>query len=117
MATSQEFDVDLQKLDATETCEQTWQTPAHSGGQALGRVTTLYRESLERIQVAEFERLCGRLPHLNERSWREIRQFADRLVQTMLDPPLESLRDESRNGSSQALLDAFQRLFQLSTQD
>jgi glutamyl-tRNA reductase len=31
----------------------------------------------------------------------------------MLHPPLESLRDESRNGPPHGLLEALQRLFQL----
>lgn len=100
--------------DSTEANEQNLQTLANSRCQALGNVTTLFREALEKIQAAELERLSGRLPNLKERSWREICQFADRLVGTMLDPPLESLRDESRNGSPQELLDALQRLFQLS---
>jgi glutamyl-tRNA reductase len=31
----------------------------------------------------------------------------------MLHPPLESLRDETRNGTHHGLLEALQRLFQL----
>ena len=65
------------------------------------------------MQAAELTRLYGRLPDLDERSRREIQQFADRLVAKMLHPPLESLRDESRNGSIHNLLEALQRLFQL----
>ena len=58
-------------------------------------------------------RLYAKLPELDDRSRREIQQFADRLVAKMLHPPLESLRDESRNGSPHGLLEALQRLFQL----
>ena len=65
------------------------------------------------MQAAELTRLYGRLPELDERSRQEIQQFADRLVAKMLHPPLESLRDESRNGSIHNLLEALQRLFQL----
>ena len=48
---------------------------------------------------------------------QEIRQFADRLLAKMLHPPLESLRDESRNGSPHGLIEALQRLFQLKDTD
>lgn len=100
--------------DSTEDSELNWQTRANSRCQALGSVTTLYLEALVKIQAGELERLSGRLPNLEERSWREICQFADRLVGTMLNPPLASLHDESDIGSPQELLDALQKLFQLS---
>jgi glutamyl-tRNA reductase len=80
---------------------------------ASGPVIARFREGLQSVQAAELTRLYGRLPELDERSRREIQQFADRLVAKMLHPPLESLRDESRNGSIHSLLEALQRLFQL----
>jgi glutamyl-tRNA reductase len=76
-------------------------------------VIARFREGLQTVQVAELERLYDRLPNLDERTRAEIRQFADRLVAKMLHPPLESLRDESRNGPPHGLLEALQRLFQL----
>ena len=106
--------MDLHRIDGpSETCEQVWQTRADTRQQPTGRVIALFRESLEKVRAAELERLHDRLPKLNEGSRLEIRQFADRLVAKMLNPPLESLRDESHSGSSNALLDALQRLFQL----
>lgn len=80
---------------------------------ATGPVIARFRQGLETVQSAELERLFARLPGLDERARQEIRQFADRLVGKMLHPPLESLRDESRQGSPQGLLEALQRLFQL----
>lgn len=81
---------------------------------ASGPVIARFREGLENVQLAELDRLYDRLPELDDRSRREIRQFADRLVAKMLHPPLESLRDESRNGTQHhGLLEALQRLFQL----
>jgi glutamyl-tRNA reductase len=65
------------------------------------------------VQSTELDRLYDRLPELDDRERQEIRQFADRLVAKMLHPPLESLRDESRNGTQHGLLEALQRLFQL----
>jgi glutamyl-tRNA reductase len=80
---------------------------------AAGPVIARFRAGLECVQAAELERLYSRLPELDDRSRNEIQQFADRLVAKMLHPPLESLRDESRNGTHHGLLEALQRLFQL----
>jgi glutamyl-tRNA reductase len=83
---------------------------------ASGPVIARFREGLESVQAAELMRLYAKLPELDDRSRREIEQFADRLVAKMLHPPLETLRDETRNGSH-GLLDALQRLFQLKEKD
>ncbi|HEX2473210.1 MAG TPA: glutamyl-tRNA reductase [Lacipirellulaceae bacterium] len=80
---------------------------------ASGPVIARLREGLQCAQSAELERLYEKLPDLDERARQEIRQFSDRLVAKMLHPPLESLRDESRNGTHHGLLEALQRLFQL----
>ncbi len=76
-------------------------------------VITGLRAGLERPKTAELERLFRRLPDLDAASQAEIRQFADRLVNKMLHPPLESLRDASQNGPPHGLLDALKRLFHL----
>jgi glutamyl-tRNA reductase len=86
---------------------------AEARHRASGPVIARFREGLETVQAAELERLYERLPELDERSRQEIHQFADRLVAKMLHPPLESLRDESHNGTHHGLLEALQRLFQL----
>jgi glutamyl-tRNA reductase len=86
---------------------------AETRHRASGPVIARFREGLETVQSAELERLYDRLPELDERSRQEIHQFAHRLVAKMLHPPLESLRDESRNGTHHGLLEALQRLFQL----
>jgi glutamyl-tRNA reductase len=80
---------------------------------ASAPVIARFRAELESAQAAELKRLYERLPNLDERSRNEIHRFATRLVNKMLHPPLESLRDESKNGSPQGLLEALQRLFQL----
>lgn len=76
-------------------------------------VIARFRAAIEAVQAAELDRLYDRLPALNEQSRQEIRQFSDRLVAEVLDPPVRSLSDESINSSPHALLDALQRLFQL----
>jgi glutamyl-tRNA reductase len=57
------------------------------------------------------------LPNLGERERQEIRQAFERLVAKIMHPPMESLRDESHNGSHPGLLEALQRLFQLKEKD
>src|SRR3972149_7358347 len=62
--------------DPTEAGEQTWQACADTRHHATGRGIALFRESLEKVQAVELERLPHRPPKLNERSRLEIRQFA-----------------------------------------
>lgn len=80
---------------------------------ATAPVISGLREGLERPKAAELERLFRKLPELDESARQEIQQFADRLVNKMLHPPLESLRDASQNGTPHGLLDALRRLFKL----
>ena len=82
--------------------------------QAADPVIARFRASLTNIQTSELERLYGRLPQLDDHSKEAIQQFADCLISKMLHPPLECLRNESRNQSSDGLIDALQRLFRLS---
>lgn len=80
---------------------------------AAAPVITGLRRGMETARDAELERLFNRLPELDERSRAEIAQFGDRLVNKMLHPPLESLRDASNQGAHHGLLDAIKRLFRL----
>lgn len=68
---------------------------------------------MHKPKQAELERLFHKLPQLDENTRAEIEQFADRLVNKMLHPPLESLRHASLNGTHHGLLDAVKRLFKL----
>ena len=75
------------------------------------------RQGLEEPKQAELERLFHKLPDMDPATRKEIEQFADRLVNKMLHPPMESLRDVSKDGSPHGLLDALSRLFQLKEKD
>jgi glutamyl-tRNA reductase len=81
---------------------------------AADPVIARFRAALQNVQTNELERLYNRLPELDEHSRRVIWQFADCLVEKVLHPPLECLRDESRHGYPHRLLNALQRLFRLS---
>jgi glutamyl-tRNA reductase len=80
---------------------------------ATGPVIQQLREGWQKPKEEEIQRLLHRLPQLDDRARDEIRQSFDRLVNKLLHPPLESLRDESRHGVPHGLLDALSRLFHL----
>lgn len=106
--------MDLRGTDeSTEVYAQDWPTGADASGQSSGRVISLYRRAIEEVRAAELERLHNRLPTLDGQSKQEIHLFADRLVANMVDPPLDSLRQETHEASRNALLGALVRLFRL----
>ncbi len=80
---------------------------------AVGPVIERLRQGWQKPKEEEFERLMNKLPELDSRAREEIRRSFDRLVNKLLHPPLESLRDESREGVARGLLNALARLFQL----
>ncbi|MHB1033934.1 MAG: glutamyl-tRNA reductase [Pirellulales bacterium] len=61
----------------------------------------------------ELRRLFNKLGEMDPKARDEIRQSFDRLLNKLLHLPMESLRDESRQGIPHGLLDALTRLFQL----
>ena len=80
---------------------------------AIGPVIQQLRDGWQKPKEEELQRLLNKLPDLDDRAQDEIRHSFDRLVNKLLHPPLESLRDESRHGIPHVLLDASARLFQL----
>jgi glutamyl-tRNA reductase len=80
---------------------------------ATAPIIKRFKQDWQQRKQDELRRLFNKLPTLDDRSRQEIDQAFDRLINKMLHPPLESLRDESRTGVSQGLLEAFQRLFNL----
>ncbi|MFO0915485.1 MAG: glutamyl-tRNA reductase [Pirellulales bacterium] len=71
------------------------------------------REQAERIKEAELERLKPRLGEVDPRVLEEIDHSFQRMVNKLLHPPLESLRDEAGQQNHQTLIDALRKLFQL----
>jgi len=78
-----------------------------------GPVLRQLKQGWEKSKEEELRRLLNKLPGLDEGSREEIRQSFDRLVNKLLHPPMESLRDQSRHGFPRALLEALAQLFQL----
>ena len=71
------------------------------------------KQGWQKPKEEELQRLLNKLPELDDHARDEISQSFDRLLNKLLHPPLESLRDESRHGIPSALLDALTKLFQL----
>jgi len=81
-----------------------------STGPTIRRLQELASEMIE----DELRRLFNKLGNdLDDRSRREITHSVKRLVNKLLHPPLESLRDEAQRGTHHGLLDALKRLFQI----
>jgi glutamyl-tRNA reductase len=67
----------------------------------------------DEVKAEEIDRLLNKLSSLDAKTQAEIRQAFDRLVNKLLHPPLESLRDEATKGAPHGLLEALRKLFQL----
>ena len=71
------------------------------------------KERADEVKDEELARLLNKLSNLDAKSRGEITAAFDRVVNKLLHPPLESLRDEAQRGPPHGLLDALKRLFQL----
>ena len=71
------------------------------------------RSRAEEWREEELARLLNRLGPIDDRMAEEIRRSFERLVNKLLHPPLESLRDDAQRGAAGGLLDALKRLFRL----
>jgi glutamyl-tRNA reductase len=79
---------------------------------ATGPIVKRLREQWRTVVDQETSRLFSRLPHL-ERDRPEIERTIEQMVNKLLHPPLEALRDEAREGTPHGLMDALKRLFRL----
>lgn len=93
--------------------EETSRFMADLHHRATGPIIRRVRQGWQTWKDDELKRLFNRLPHLPERDRDEIRQAFDRLMNKLLHPPLEALRDEAREGEPHGLIEAFKRLFKL----
>ncbi len=80
---------------------------------ATGPTIQRLKANADALRKAELDRLLEKLPELDERGRQEIEYAFHRLVNKLLHPPLESLRDEEPGASQQRLLDSLKRLFQI----
>ncbi len=80
---------------------------------AASPVIRRLREDWQKPKEEELKRLLNKLPELDARAQAEIREAFDRLINKLLHPPMESLRDESRHGFPDTLAQALAKLFRL----
>ena len=95
--------------------EETARFMAELHHRATGPTIRRLKSLAEDVKHDELQRLLNKLDgSIDERSRREIGRAFDRVVNKLLHPPLESLRDEAQTGAPHGLLEALKRLFQLS---
>jgi glutamyl-tRNA reductase len=80
---------------------------------ATGPTIQRLKAQADEVKTDELRRLLNKLGELDEHSCSEITRSFDRLVNKLLHPPLESLRDEAESGPPHGLVEALKRLFQL----
>lgn len=79
---------------------------------ATGPIVRRLREQWREVVEQETAKLFSRLPHL-EKDRAEIEKSIEQMVNKLLHPPLETLREEAREGTPHGLMHALKRLFRL----
>ena len=80
---------------------------------ATGPIVKRLREQWSDVSQKEMDRLRSKLSHLGDADIDQVEQTVNRIVNKLLHPPLEALRDEARDGTPPGLLDALSRLFHI----
>jgi glutamyl-tRNA reductase len=80
---------------------------------ATGPIVSRLREQWHDISKDELARLRSRMSHLDAADLENIEQSVRRIINKLLHPPLEALRQEAKDGTPHGLLDALRRLFHL----
>ena len=80
---------------------------------ATGPIIKRLREHWHNISRQELDILYRKLPELEERQRDAIEKSIHRVVNKLLHPPLETLRDEARKGPPTGMLETLKRLFHL----
>jgi glutamyl-tRNA reductase len=80
---------------------------------ATGPIVKRLREHWHEISRQELEILYRKLPDLDAREREAIEKSIERIVNKLLHPPLETLREEARGGPPHGLIETLKRLFHL----
>ncbi|MDG1894255.1 MAG: glutamyl-tRNA reductase [Fuerstiella sp.] len=80
---------------------------------ATGPVIQRLREQWSDISHSEVDLLCRKNPELTDVQRAAIEKTIHRIVNKLLHPPLETLKDEAKAGTPHGLLDAIRHLFHL----
>jgi glutamyl-tRNA reductase len=93
--------------------EETARFMADLNHRATGPTIKRLKATANDLKDKELARLFNKLDELDEKSREEIGQSFERLINKLLHPPLESLRDEAESGAPLGLLEALKKLFQI----
>ena len=93
--------------------EETARFVQHIYHKATGPIISQLREGWRQVREEEERQLFAKLSHLKEEDRQLIHRSIERVVNKLLHPPLEALRDEARHGTPHGLMDALKRLFRL----
>lgn len=80
---------------------------------ATGPVVQRLRSQWHDIREEELRRLFNKLPHLAEQDRDQIENSFGRIINKLLHPPLETLREESHSGTPEGLVTALKKLFHI----
>ncbi len=78
---------------------------------ATGPIISQLRAGWRKVCQDELDQLFSKFQQLDADERRGIERSVERIVNKLLHPPLEALRDEARKGTPHGLLDAVKRLF------
>ncbi|MFK7778812.1 MAG: glutamyl-tRNA reductase [Gimesia sp.] len=80
---------------------------------ATGPIIKQLREQWHEVRVQEVKKLFGKLSHLDEKDQELIERSIEQIVNKLLHPPLEVLRQEAKEGTPHGLLEALKQLFHI----
>lgn len=92
--------------------DETGRFLAELNHRATGPIVRRLREQWREVIDVELNKLFARSPDL-EKERPNIERAFEQIVNKLLHPPLETLKDESHEGTPHGLLDALKRLFRL----
>jgi glutamyl-tRNA reductase len=93
--------------------EETSRLMAEFYRRAGGDVVSRLREGWHEVAQQELERLFKKSAHFDDQDREAIERTVERIVNKLLHPPLEALKDESHEGTAHGLINALKRLFGL----
>lgn len=80
---------------------------------ATGPIIKQLREQWHEVREQEVTKLFGKLSHLDEKDQELIERSIEQIVNKLLHPPLEVLRQEAKEGTPHGLLNALKQLFHI----
>ena len=80
---------------------------------ATGPIVKQLRDQWHEVREDEVAKLFGRLQHLDDKDRLLIEKTIEQIVNKLLHPPLEALKQEAKEGTPHGLMEALGRLFRL----